>query len=106
MDGSADAAVEAKVAGFIVWLAREARQVDKHEREPCVIHADRFLYWCAGRQLEASAAAEDAYLAELSRRGDATVAETAVTEASVADARAAIGLLRQYLATSPGRSPE
>lgn len=96
MDGPADAAVEAKVVGFIVWLAREGRQVEKKRREPCVIHADRFLYWCADRRVEASVADEGDYLAELSREG----------EAAVAEARTAIGLLRRYLATSPGRSPE
>lgn len=90
MDGPADASVEAKVAGFIVWLAREGRRVEKKDREPCVGHADRFLYWCAGRQVEGTAADQDAYLAELSRGRE--------SEASVGEARTAIALLRQYLA--------
>ena len=91
MDGPADTSIEAKVAGFIVWLAREGRKVEKKDREPCVGHADRFLYWCAGRQVEVTTADEDTYLAELSRRSE--------PEALVAEARTAIALLRQYLAS-------
>lgn len=94
MDGPADASVEAKVAGFIVWLARGSGQVKKDQREPCVAHADRFLYWCVRRQVEGGAADENAYLAELSREGQ--------SEAFVVEARTAITLLRLYLAGSGG----
>ncbi|MBB6377675.1 hypothetical protein BKA01_004935 [Pseudonocardia eucalypti] len=55
-------------------------------------HADRFLYWCAGRQVAGGPGDENAYLAELIREHE--------PEAFVAEARTAIALLRQYLAST------
>ncbi|GAA5147616.1 hypothetical protein GCM10023321_08690 [Pseudonocardia eucalypti] len=80
--------VDATLAGFIVWLARQHRQTND-ERERCVTHVARFLDWRFEQRAKGGALDQNLYLGALGRENQ--------PDAFVAEAHTAIALLHHYL---------
>lgn len=79
--------IEATVAGFIVWLARQSPPPD--QRQYCPTHVERFLRWRYEQQTQGASHDAGSYYARMGRSGE--------QEARIAEARTAITLLRRYL---------
>jgi hypothetical protein len=86
--------VDASVAGFIVWLARQRLSGD--ERRYCPERVGRFLRWQYQQHDQDGESDEAAYYAYLSQAG--------ASDIQLTDARAAIGLFGQYLLAANGDS--
>ena len=82
--------LEATIAGFIVWLARQHAPLPG--RRHCPNMVERFLRWQHLRRERGEDYTEDAYCAELHRAG--------ASSAEIAPIRAAIAQFRRYLQTT------
>jgi hypothetical protein len=59
--------VEATVAGFIVWLARQHIPFDQRQRCPDIVQ--RFLRWQHGQHEQGNSYSEDTYCTQMTLRG-------------------------------------
>jgi hypothetical protein len=80
-------ALDATIAGFIVWLARQHSPLPA--RSHCPNTVERFLRWQHAQRDRGTDHTEDAYCAELHRAG--------ASDAEVATTRDTIGKFRRYL---------
>ncbi|HEV7790293.1 MAG TPA: hypothetical protein VGP05_14900 [Pseudonocardia sp.] len=80
-------ALDATIAGFIVWLARQHSPLPGRSHSPNTV--ERFLRWQHTQRDRDAAHTEDAYCDELRRRG--------ASDAEVATIRETIGKFRRYL---------
>jgi hypothetical protein len=87
----ASLSINTTIAGFIVWLARQDRQLVRN-REDCAVHVTRYLYWRRDQRAAGNANDEGTYCDALARDGEPAE--------SIAEARTATALLRRYRANA------
>ncbi|HEX4362026.1 MAG TPA: hypothetical protein VH141_31130 [Pseudonocardia sp.] len=83
-------ALDAMIAGFIVWLARQRTPLPG--RSHCPNTVERFLRWQHLQRERGADHTEDAYCAELRNAG--------ASHAEIAPIRASIAQFRRYLQTT------